>query len=280
MLTLIDVTNFTRQYFAHYNIVHDWSLFGTGSMYSYELIVQPHGVAQKALLYKVFRGQDYIVDEVTNQIVVHYPIKITGQPPRIDQTFDCFNPYLSNLVGTTFQLQIVLAANDDEYQEAFSRSQKWEWLISSEKLTELFICGAVGNGGLEFLKLFHSCHQADINRDLTDEIPHMLNSWTMTFHEVLAHASDMSPNSSLFDADISLPMHRKANITIDSPMEAQAIYSLCSSLDVVERFGISLKNEVIEGSLQCLPITDIIYAVRHQKRDELFSSDPNQNVNY
>ncbi|MDO5297436.1 MAG: hypothetical protein Q4F00_12560 [bacterium] len=273
MHSLEDVTNFCRLYFVDYSLEHDISLEGNTSYWSCQLSLQPSVAGQMALFRKVFRGDDYVADEIKGQMLVRFPIQTIGHILRVDQIVAKIIPYCKGLAGATVQLQVLIAPKDDEYQEAFSRAQKWEWLISSTCLGELFLSGEITDDGISFSKIFHSCHQADLNRDITDDIVHINNSWTMLFHEVLADAkSEMDINKHL-----DIKVHDKADkpysISFDDPAELQKVVNMCNSLELGDKYNITANKNVLDVDMNCVTFTDLLFAVNTSQMYNLFGSD-------
>ena len=273
MHSLEDITRFCRLYFMDYSIEHDISLEGNTSYWSCQLSLQPSVAGQMALFRKVFRGDDYIADETKGQMLVRFPIQTIGQILRVDEILSKIIPYCKGLSGATIQLQVLIAPKDDEYQEAFSRAQKWEWLISSTCIGELFLSGEITDEGIEFSNVFHSCHQSDLNRDISDDVMHINNSWTMLFHEVLAKAkSDIDINSFL-----DIKVHDKASepyaIPFDDPEDLQKMINMCNSLELGGKYIIKPVKHTLEVDLNCVTFTDLLFAVNTSQMYNLFGSD-------
>ncbi len=276
MLTLKDITTFTRLYAANYSISHDLALAGDSSLWSCELIIQPADNTQMDLLRKILRGQDAIADSFKNQVVVRYPVQVIGIVPRVDKIFEVFTPHLNSLVGATCQLQIVICLDDDEYKDSFTRAQKWEWLISSIGITELFLSGVFRNDGVEFLNVLHSCHQADLNRDLTEEVTHIVNNWNLTLHDVMSFANSNIPLDTVIDLSVKAPNDKPYFLAFDDPREMMDAMNLCTTLELVEKYEIVMRKNNIEGRLNVLAMADVLFEVRFGKVFNLFGSDLEQ----
>ena len=273
MHSLEDITHFCRLYFMDYSMEHDISLNGDTSYWSCQLTLQPSVAGQMALLRKIFRGDDYVADEVQGQMLVRFPIQTNGEILRVDQIFAKVLPYCKGLSGATVQLQVLLAPKDDEFKDMYSRAQKWEWLISSVCIGELFLSGQITDDGVEFANVFHSCHQADLNRDITEDILHINNSWTMLFHEVLADAqSDLDING-FMDVNVHDKAPQPYTISFDDIEEQQKILNMCSALELIDKFNIKANHNTIELDLNCVTFTDILFAVNTSQMFNLFGSD-------
>ena len=276
MHNLKDITSFCRLYFVNYSIDHDISLSGDTSYWSCQLTIQPSVAGQMALLRKVFRGDDYLADEIKGQILVRFPVQTIGQPLRVDHILEKLIPYCKGLSGATVQLQVLLAPKDDEYNAAFSRAQKWEWLISSTCITELFLSGEITDDDIAFSYAFHSCHQADLNRDISEDIVHISNSWTLLFHEVLSDAHSDLPIDGYMDADPRQKTDQPYSISFEDADELQKVVNMCNSLELGDKYTISVNGNALQLNIGCIMMTDILFAVNTSQIYNLFGSDSQQ----
>ena len=117
MFSLDDLTSFYRLYFSLYRIEHDVSVDPESSFWQCELAVQPGTDAQKSLLRKAFKGMEITVDR-DGSLLIKSPICPIKSHPQIDKLFGGCEAFVSGLVGCDFQLQVVIAPNDEDYRTA------------------------------------------------------------------------------------------------------------------------------------------------------------------
>lgn len=272
MLILEDMARFSRLYFYSYSIDHDISLNGDTSYWSCQISLQPTIPGQMALLRKAFRGQDYIADDGKGELLVRFPVEIIGKYLRLDKLCVCLEPYYSGLAGATLQVQVLIAPNDYEYKAAFSRAQKWEWLLSSTNITELFMSGVITENGPEFGQIYHSCHQSDLNRNITGDIPHLVNQWDMAFHEIM---NSSSSNMDVYDY-MDIDIHSKGPaylVNFNDITKIDSIIKLANSLELTDKYKFKAVRSSVESDINCVAMTDIVFAVTVSPNFNLFESD-------
>ena len=273
MFTLEDMTCFCRVYGVNYNIDHDITLKGGSSYWSCQLSIQPSMSGQMDLLRKLFRGEDYVADEIKGEFLLRFPIFTNEKLLRPDEIFARFASYEVEMSGATFQVQMVIAPKDEEYKEAFSRAQKWEWLVSSVCISELFLTGEFTKSGPEFAHVFHSCHQSDMNRSLTDDVPHLLNNWDMMLHCMMT-ASDCNKSvKECRQGELLAKADHVYTIPFEDVKEMEMVYNMCCSLEVDKNYTLKMQKDSIETDLNCLAMTDILFAVNVSRLYNLFGMD-------
>lgn len=279
MISQENLAKFIRYYANTYRLEHDidWRCPDT-SYWSYELAVQPTTPAQLPLLRKIFRGKDLQIDEATGKVNCRAPFLRISEAPTLAGMIDCFQGFCGGLTGSKFQIQILIANKDDELREGLNREQQWQWLVSSMRLCELFLLGNIAGDDMVFDRVYHSCHQADQNRDLTEECPTIIQQWERCYREIA-----MSHYIMPFDAEDLLKVlkvemqgasHSVHTYECDSDEEARAIADLCKMLGVYKAREVQVEGNKITSKLGIVELSDILFSRRKTNTYHLFGSEP------
>lgn len=276
MFSVDELTSFYRLYFSLYRIEHDISVDPESSFWQCVLAVQPGTDAQKSLLRKAFKGMEISVDR-DGSLLIKSPICPIKAHPQIDKLFGGCEAFVSGLVGCDFQLQVVIAPNDDDYRADFTPEESREWLVSSKSVCELMVVGTINENGLEFSHIFHTCHQADINRDLTEDAAVLLNQWTQAYVGIAACAGLKADDSSLarlFDPELNKPRPQVYQYPCEDPLESARVLKISQEVELAEPREVQVNGNMVVSKLSCLELADILCSARYYKSFGLFGSDP------
>lgn len=277
MISLRDLSRFFRFYMAQYRIEHDISLTEVNSIWSYQLTVRPALLSQTALLRKVFKGQNIAVDETTGMVTVLAPVEDVSSFLHLQSIFAPFDLFLSGLVGSNINLQLLIAPLDREYSQDYTRAQKWEWLVSSTALTELLLVGKIDSSGLNFTTLFHSCHQSDPNRNISDDSLTMNEQWDRYYADAAIAAGvkvEASGLDRVVDVSINKPRADLYRFPCEDTAEAARLLELLNNLGVAEANDTKLQGSVVLTKLSFVDMADAVFSMRYSKVFNLFGADP------
>lgn len=278
MISIDDLTKFFRIYIANYRIDHDLSLINdASSLWSMEIGVQPSLLSQLPLLRKAFKGKVLSVNEVSGGINVREPIMNMNEFPIVDKIFAGLTPFMDGLAGSKTQLQLIIAPMDVEYNEEFSRAQKWQWLTSSREISELFLVGDIKEGALEFEALYHSCHQSDMNRDISEDCLSIVTQWEQLYNEAALAAGQAIGAAAL--AQVTNPENNKPTVNpyhfaCESPEEAERLFALCENVGIVADGYISVDGNLLTSRLSPILLADMVFSLRCSTVFNLFGADP------
>ncbi|MBQ7528492.1 hypothetical protein IJT10_01120 [bacterium] len=272
------LSKFIRYYFVAYRLEHDidW-VKSDSSLYGYELAVQA-GKDKAEILEKGFKGDSVVVDKEKGEIIVKQAINPISMIPSASSILAKLKKIATDIPGATFQVQFLIAPKDKEFSEGYDRDQKWQWLISSLLLSELFLLGEVSEKGeLEYTGLFHSCHQADHNRDLVEDCRVMMEQWEKGFTEVAdSYGITDEINSLLQNMDAPkayAPCDETHEYLTDDEDESEKILSLCKAWGVEESRAVSINDRKVISKLNVFEMADVLFSIRHSKLYQLFGSE-------
>lgn len=278
MISADVLSKFIRYYFVAYRLEHDidW-VKSDSSLYSYELAVQV-GRDKAEVLEKGFKGDSVVLDKEKGEIVVKQAVNPISMIPSASAIFAKLKKVAADIPGATFQLQFLIAPKDGEFSEGFDREQKWQWLISSMLLTELFLLGEVSEKGeLEYTGLYHSCHQADHNRDLVEDCRVMMEQWEKGFVEVAdSYGMTEEIKSLLQNMDSPktyAPYDKTHEYLSDDEDEAGKILVVGRALGVESSRSLSIDDRKVTSKLNVFEMADILFSIRHSKLYQLFGSE-------
>lgn len=268
-----------RYYFATYRLEHDidW-VKPDSSFWCFNFAVQPGLLSQLSLLREVFKGGILDVDDSTGNIVYKSEMGNIAEPPVLDGFISGMEKIASDLAGTRFQIQILISHKDSELEEDFTRDEKWQWLVSSPRLCELFVVGNINEKGLIFENVYHSCHQADHNRDISEDSRLMVDEWEKCFREVAVYYGfkDEAIDEELEKAEkleIKGPADKECVYQCDSSDAAASIADTCRKLGVFESRKIGIKGHTLTSRLNIAELTDLVCGTRDTLAMHLFGSD-------
>ena len=277
MITRENLSKFIRYYTIAYRTEHDidW-IKPDASFWSYELAVQPTQASELPLLRTAFKGTASDINESTGELVCKGAFEPISNMPVLENIVGRLDRVSQELVGATFQIQLLFARNDTELEEGFNREQKWQWLISSQYICELFILGEIGKDGLVFTNCYHSCHQADLNRDIGEDVENILKQWEKIYEEVAVAyeiPSDAAALMSVLNPENYGPSKGIHRYPSEGQEEADYIVTMCKLLGIHGKREISQEKNVLNSNLGIIELTDIIYNRRYARAYQLFGSD-------
>ena len=270
-------SKFIRYYAKAYRIEHELDLIkNDSSFWSYELIVQYADDAQLAVLKKAFAGENCRINADTRDFIYKAPVREISESPTFELLFGRLESCAAQLPGAGFELQMLTAHKDSEYNPEFSREQKWQWLISSTMLCEFFVIGKVSEEGKAvYDSVFHSCHQSDHNREITEECPIIISRWEDVFREVcksLCLECSEEILAGVVKPEYQQPVEQRRTFAAGSLEEANeilAVYNLCG---IGEQRGIKLEARMVSGSFEAIELADIVFSRRHSNVYQLFGN--------
>lgn len=267
MLPLETLRRMVRMYLAWYRIEHDRSLASPRSLWSLEIALEPPTPRQALHLQNILADEDWRGQD--GERTFRHPLRTVAAEPHLDEilAFTLDNP---GLKGTKFRMQLLVAPEDRDFRTEFTLNEGWEWLSSSTRLTEFFLAGTLTGDGLEVERLFHSCHQAEMNRDVTEDLPPALAFWDKDAeHAVRQAGAPQSPPSEPTGevADRKGPLAPspwpKYRFYCDEMIEARRLVGLCRTVGLDRAREVKAVDEAVESRLTPAELTALICYLRY-----------------
>lgn len=270
-------SKFLRYYAMAYRIEHEIDLVkDDSSFWCYELVVQFADEAQLAALKKAFAGENYKINAEKHDFIYKAPVRAVSEDPTFEMLFGKLEEYAAQLPGARFELQMLTAHKDSEYNPEYTREQKWQWLVSSTMLCEMFVIGRITEEGKAvYDSVFHSCHQSDHNREITEECPIIISQWEDVFREVCKSLC-LECNEDILAAvtkpEMQYPaegMRTFAAGSLEEANEVLAVFNLCG---IGEKRGVKLEARMVSGSFGAIELADVVFSRRHSNIYQLFGN--------
>lgn len=255
-----------RMYFAWYRIEHDRTLVAPRSLWSLEIALEAPTQRQELHL------QNLLSDEWQvrgGEHVYRHPLRTVAVEPALDELL-AFTQGAAGLKGTRLRIQILLAPEDRDFRPEFTPAEAWEWLASSTALTELFLTGTLTGEGVDVDRYFHSCHQAEMNRDITEDLPPALEFWDKDAEHARRQAGEPPSPPVPPDGDVGA---RKAPLApspwpkyrfyCDEMLEARRLVSLCRTVGLERPREVKAVDEAVESRLTPAELTGLICYLRY-----------------
>ncbi len=277
MITREILAKFLRYYAVAYRLEHDidW-VKADASFWSYELAVQPDSKSKLSALLGAFKGKTVVANEPAGSAICKAPFLKIDVIPSLDEIVGGLESKAKDLLGSKFQIQILISHKDDELKDNFSREQQWQWLISSPRICELFILGEITEEGVVFNSCYHSCYQSDHNRDISEDIAVIIGQWEKVYKEVAS--AYMAP----FDENALLGVLKKDNwgasagehtYPCESQEESDEIFETCQKLGIFKDREISKERHILRSKLGLIELIDLVYSRRYARAYQLFGSE-------
>lgn len=277
MITREILAKFLRYYAVAYRLEHDidW-VKADSSFWSYELAVQPDSKSKVTSLLGAFKDKTVVVNELEGSVICKAPFHKIDVIPELKEMVGGLESKAQDLVGSQFQIQILISHKDDELRDDFTREQQWQWLISSPRICELFILGRITEEGVIFDSCYHSCYQSDHNRDISEDISVIIGQWEKVYKEVAS--AYMAP----FDEKALLDVLKKEKwgasasehtYPCESQEEADEIFETCQKLGIFKDREISKEKHILRSKLGMIELIDLVYSRRYARAYQLFGSE-------
>ncbi len=277
MITREILAKFLRYYAVAYRLEHDidW-VKADASFWSYELAVQPDAKSKLPILLEAFKGKTVVANEAAGSMICKAPFYKIDVIPSLEEMVGALDSKAKDLVGSKFQIQMLISHKDNELKDSFSREQQWQWLISSPRICELFILGQITEEGVIFDSCYHSCYQSDHNRDISEDIAVIIGQWEKVYKEVAS--AYMAP----FNEQALLDVLKKENwgasssehtYPCESQEEADEIFETCQKLGIFKDREMSKEKHILRSKLGLIELIDLVYSRRYARAYQLFGSE-------
>ena len=256
-----------RTYMSWYRIGHDRSLAVPRSIWSLELALQPATPIEARPLAGLPGTGGW--SGTPENLLWKSPLQTVVAYPRLDRVLT-FPEGTSGLKAVKVQVQLLLAPEDREFREDFSREEGWMWLLSAGRLTELFLTGVLSDEGLQLQRIFHSCYRTEQNREVTEDLLGGLEAWDRTFAEVSRRAGPgggnaVEPNGSLAARRVPLLPSRweRYRLPCEDVAEAGRLAIMCRDLGLDRLREVRAMGSSLDSRLEPLELADVLSFLRH-----------------
>jgi len=262
MIALEILRRLYRCYTAWYRIGHDRSLAGSRSLWSLEVDLQPATPLEGRALKGLLGREGWTGDE--ERLLYKAPISSMWAAPRLDRILavpaDC-----SGLKGTRVQVQMLLSPEDRDFREDFQRDESWMWLLSSGRLTELFLVGVLSDERLDIRHFLHSCYRSEQNREVTEELQAAVQAWDRAYAEVSGPAGpgrgvEVEPDGSLAGRKVPLgpPSWDRYRFLCEDHAEAVRLASMLRDLGLEKAREVKAAGTSLESRLEPMELADVV----------------------
>lgn len=266
MIPLETLRRLYRTYLAWYRVGHDRSLALPRSIWSLELALQPATPLEARPLAGLPGSGGW--SGTPENLLWKAPLQTVVAYPRLDRVLS-FPGGVSGLKAVKVQVQLLLAPEDREFREDFSREDGWMWLLTAGRLTELLLVGVLGDEGLRIQRIFHSCYRTEQNREVTEDLLGGLEAWDRAFAEVSRRAGPGSsgavePNGSLPARRVPLAPSRweRYRLPCEEPTEAARLAIMCRDLGLERLREVRAAGANLESRLEPLELADVVSYLR------------------
>lgn len=262
MIALEILRRLYRFYNSWYRIGHDRSLAASRSVWSLEVALQPATPLEGRALKGLLGREGWTGDE--ESLLFKSPLSSVLAAPRLDRILslptDC-----SGLKGTKVQVQLLLAPDDRDFREDFQREEGWMWLLSSGRLTELFMIGVLSDERLDVRHFFHSCYRSDQNREVTEELQAAVQAWDRAYAEVSRPAGpgrgpEAEPDGALVARKAPLAPSRweRYRFLCEDQSEAARLVYMFRDLGLERIREVKAAGSTLESCLEPLELADVV----------------------
>lgn len=274
MIPLETLRRMLRMYLLWYRIEHDRSLASPRSLWSLEIALEPPTHRQELHLQNILAEDDWRGTD--GERIFRHPLRTVAAEPHLDEllAFTLDNP---GLKGTKLRMQMLVAPEDREFRDEFTRDDSWEWLSSSTRLTELFLAGTLTGEGVEMERLFHSCHQAEMNRDVTEDLPQALEYWNKDAEHARRQAGPPQAEPPEPTGEVSSRKEPlapspwpKYRFYCEEMLEARRLTGLCKTVGLDRVREVKSANEAVESRMTPEELTALVCYIRYGAGLNLF----------
>ena len=278
MITRETLAKFLRYYAVAYRLEHDidW-VKDDASFWSYELAVQPDSRSKLPALLEAFQGQTVVANEFAGSAINKAPFYKIDTIASLEEMVGALEAKAKELIGSKFQIQILISHKDNELKNNFSREQQWQWLISSPRICELFILGEIiEEEGVVFDSCYHSCYQSDHNRDISEDLAVIIGQWEKVYKEI--SSAYMAPFNEQALLDVLKEEKWGASpgehtYPCESQEEADEIFDTCQKLGIFKDREITKEKHILRSKLGLIELVDLVYSRRYARAYQLFGSE-------